>query len=250
MGGRHNGYEAPAASLQHVSKYIGEQAIVHDVSLEVPTGEFVLVTGESGSGKSTLVRMLAGIEQPSHGTAKLLAKNLAAMSGKQKTSLIANQVGVGFQSPNLDTNFSVWDNFVGLNEARGQEVDYNTAARLLQRFKLTDKLDNRAATLSGGEKLKLALARIMLNGPELLLLDEPTYGIDHEGKAEVFTDLANACHDLGTTALVVTHDLAPARSVADREFMMNSGTLVREFALPRDLALANSFTAAASAASV
>jgi putative ABC transport system ATP-binding protein len=225
------------ATAHHVSKYIGNKAIVDDVSLEVHAGQVVLLTGESGSGKSTVLRMLAGIEEPSKGTVKLFNTNMASISARHRRELIANQVGIGFQAPNLDTNFSVWDNFVGLNEARGQKINYDVAAHLLERLKLSDKLDDRAQTLSGGEKLRLSLARIMLSQPDLLLLDEPTYAIDHIGKREVFDDLSATCRDLGTAALIVTHDKGVARPIANREYVMQSGIITGEYQLPRDIPL-------------
>lgn len=218
------------AGAYGASKYIGAQAIVRDVTLEVPKGEIVLLTGESGSGKSTVMRMIAGIDRPAPGAVKLFGQNLATMPRREHTRMIANRVGVGFQSPNLDTNLSVWDNFTGLTEARGQRPDFTVASRFLTRLGLQERLDDKAAVLSGGEKLKLALGRVMVAKPELLLLDEPTYALDHENKQYMFEDIAAACRDLGTSALIVTHDLEPAREVADREFVMASGRLVDEIA--------------------
>lgn len=214
------------AGAYQVSKFIGNQAIVRNVTLEVAQSEIVLLTGESGSGKSTVMRMMAGIDQPTAGHVKLFHKNLAAMTRGQHTHLIADEVGVGFQAPNLDTNLSVWDNFIGLAEARGQSLDFGVAAQILSRLKLHERLDDKAAILSGGEKLKLALGRVMVTKPNLLLLDEPTYALDHDSKADMFEDISATCRELGTSALIVTHDLVPARAVADREYIMSSGQLV------------------------
>lgn len=237
MAGRYGKHEVrrTLAAAQTVSKYIGEQAIVRDVSLEVREAEIVLLTGENGSGKSTVMRLLAGVEEPSGGTVELFSHNMAVMAGKDRAQLIAGRAGVGFQAPNLDTGFSVWDNLVMLSEARGQDINYGRAALLLERFKLANRVDDRAAVLSGGQKQRLALARIMLSGPDLLFLDEPTAPVDHAGKVDLFHDLATACRDVGTAALIVTHDTGLARPLADREYMMRSGQIIGEYVLPRDI---------------
>ncbi|HSH18002.1 MAG TPA: ATP-binding cassette domain-containing protein [Candidatus Saccharimonadales bacterium] len=217
-----------AIRATNLHKAINGAAIVHDASLAVPQGEIALLTGESGSGKSTVMRMIAGIEHADSGDVSLFGQNMAALRPKARTRLIAGRVGVGFQSPNLHTNLTARENLYGLSEARGQRVDYDFAAYLITQLKLTEKLDKKAAVLSGGEKLRVALGRILLPKPELLLLDEPTAALDGPGKQEVVEDIATICHELGATALIVTHEVDTARPVADREFIMASGRLQEE----------------------
>jgi putative ABC transport system ATP-binding protein len=216
------------AEAEHLTRIINGQTIVDDVSFVVPRGEIVLVTGESGSGKSTLMRMIEGIDTPTSGQAHLLGRNVTTMPRAERTRLIADNVAVGFQSPNLDTNLTVWQNLIGLTEARGQRPDMRIAARILMQLGLRGRLDEQAKHLSGGEKLKLALGRITVSQPELLMLDEPTYALDHENKELMFQDIARACELGDTSALIVTHDLGPAREIANREFVMANGRLVDE----------------------
>lgn len=217
-----------AIGAYDLTKSFNGQPIVRGVSLEVERGEIALITGESGSGKSTVMRMIAGIDRPDSGRTKIVGQDVYELSQRQRTRLIAGRVAVGFQAPNLDTNMSVFENLIGLSEARGQEPDMAAAARLVTRFGFDGALDKKASVLSGGEKLKLAFGRIMLSKPDVLLLDEPTYALDHENKEYMFDDIAVACRDEGVTALIVTHDLAPARAIADREFIMGSGELIDE----------------------
>lgn len=215
------------ARADNIYRTLGDVCVLNGASLEVPAGKLVLLTGSSGSGKSTMVRMFQDIDTPDRGHVELFGDALQDMSPKVRDQILADRVGIGFQAANLDTNLSVWENLIGLTQSRGRKADRTAAAHLLWNldFRSADMLHRKAGDLSGGQQLKLAFGRIALPQPELLLLDEPTYALDPEGKEHIFGHIADACHESGMAALVVTHDVEPAREVADREYVMSRGRI-------------------------
>lgn len=221
------------AGAYGIGKLVGEQAIVQDVSLEIARDEILLLTGKSGSGKSTVMRMMAGVDSPSRGHVELLGKDLTSMDQRDKSRLLAGHVAVGFQSANLDTNFNGWDNLIGLTEANGHPVDYDRAAWIVSRLGLKTMLDKKASKLSGGEKLRLSLGRATMSESDVMFFDEPTSGLDDRGKEEAFQYIEDLCRASGSSALIVTHDVEPAREIADREVVMSGGRLINEVVYDR-----------------
>jgi|GEM_PF-1113476 len=213
------------ARLEGVTKTFYGKPVVDGASLELRKGEIALITGESGSGKSTIMRLLSGIEKPDSGLVEVLGNDLSKLSDKKLGKLMAQYVGVGFQAHNLDTNMTVRDNLIGLTEATGKQVDVNRAVDLIKRLDLVGRLQEKASVLSGGQKLRLAFGAVMLARPDVLMLDEPTYALDHNSKQQMFEDIAVACHEDNVSALIVTHDVEPARAIADREYVMQDGRL-------------------------
>lgn len=216
------------AKAENLTRVIDGQPIVNDVSIDVRKGEVALVVGESGSGKSTLVRMMSGIDTPTSGNAYMLGENITTMSKRQRSRLIAGRVGIGFQAHNLATNLSTAGNLFGLVQLQGRPPKRSTADTVVDQLGLGHRMNTQASKLSGGEKMKVALGRVLMTEPELLILDEPTSALDHEGKETLMRDIANTCQALGTTALIVSHDIEAARKVADRAFVMRSGVLLDE----------------------
>lgn len=229
---RHSEIPSTVARAREATRNIHGKAIVDGASLEVPRGKIVLLTGKSGSGKSTLLRMMAGIVPPDTGDVELMGQNLAGMSRKSRKQLVADHVGVGFQMPKPHTNFSVRDNLYGLARARGQQVDFGFAAHIITSFGLTDKLQQQAGELSGGEMLRLGIGRVLMTRPDVLLLDEPTAALDGEAKATVVNNIASVCREIGASALIVTHEVDTARQVADREYQMAGGHIISMLAGP------------------
>jgi ABC-type multidrug transport system ATPase subunit len=219
------------AALKNVQLERNGQQILKGVSLEVTEGETVLITGESGSGKSTLLRMLAGIDRPDAGEVEIFGHPLP---GKEKAlrKLIAGQVGVGFQSPRVDDGRTVYQNLVTqaqLTARSGTEI-VERAAHFAQAFGFEPHhLDRQAGSLSGGEKQRLSMVRMLGACPRLMLLDEPTSMIHPEGKSAFVDDLrAAVARDVGTTVLMVTHDREVERDFPHRQVVMDSGRIVSD----------------------
>lgn len=217
------------ATLDGVTKSFGGKPIIDDINMQVNKGDFIVVTGPSGSGKSTVLRTIAGLERPDQGTVNLYGNDLYKMRESKRSQLIAKHVGVGFQAHNLDTGLSLRDNLESLAEARGT-VDYSRMGNLIVALGLQDKVSSKesVSSLSGGEKQRVALGRLLLSSPGLVLLDEPTAAIDPHGKALIYDTLREMNEAEDTTFVVVSHDTV-ARQYATREIVVDSGQIVGDY---------------------
>ncbi|WP_431947027.1 amino acid ABC transporter ATP-binding protein [Actinacidiphila sp. bgisy167] len=217
---------APLVRLRGVNKYYGTAQVLHDVSLDVHSGEVVAIIGPSGSGKSTLCRCVNRLETISSGTIEVSGVPLPA-EGRALSRLRAD-AGMVFQSFNLFPHLTALENIAlapvkvrGLSRAEAQE----RGRRLLARVGLADKADAHPPQLSGGQQQRVAIARALAMEPSVLLCDEPTSALDPEMIQEVLnvlTELASS----GMTMLVVTHEMGFAREVADRVVFMDAGRIL------------------------
>lgn len=178
------------------------------VSINVPRGDFLAVTGPSGSGKSTLLHLLGGVDTPTSGEVVFLGRNLERMSVEERAALRLEQVGLVFQRFHLLPMLTALENVElplaaarvprGLRRAR--------AAAVLDRVALADRLHHRPGELSGGQCQRVAIARALANEPALVLADEPTGELDRATSREVLA-LFQSLNAEGTTVVVATHDL-------------------------------------------
>lgn len=212
------------AELREVTKDFSGKPVLRGVSLQAYTGEILLVRGQSGSGKSTALRILAGIEAADSGTVHLFGEDVTSMSAKSRQRLNARRIGLGFQEPLLDRGFSVLENLVGLGKSFGK-LDPKRIGLVATKLNLGDMLGEQAATLSGGEKQRLALGRLFVTQPELVLLDEPTASIDPSGKEDVYQATREFVERDGSSAIIISHDVQ-ALEYADRIIEIESGSVV------------------------
>lgn len=206
--------------------FLGSVAL-EGVSLSIETGQFVTISGHSGSGKSTLIRIMQGIENPDTGRARILGQEFTALDEKDKREIVSKRIGVGFQSPMLLGNFSVWENLRLASLGNGSEVKKEVILALANQFGLAQEkiFKKKASNLSGGEQMRVSLIRAIAKNPELVLLDEPTSAIDTKGKYKIFETL-RVLSDLGTTVIAVTHDADISRQFAHREVILESGRII------------------------
>ncbi|WP_275556706.1 aliphatic sulfonates ABC transporter ATP-binding protein [Mixta sp. Marseille-Q2659] len=198
--------------LQGVSKRFGERAILQEIDLHIPSGQFVAVVGRSGCGKSTLLRLLAGLETPS--TGELLAGQAPLSSARDETRLM-------FQDARLLPWKRVIDN-VGL----GLRGDWRPAAmEALTAVSLADRANEWPAALSGGQRQRVALARALIHRPGLLLLDEPLGALDALTRIEMQELIENLWRQQNFTVLLVTHDVSEAVALADRVLLIEEGRI-------------------------
>ena len=220
-----------AITLENVSKRHGSgpQAItaVHEVSLRVPEGEFVAITGPSGSGKSTLLNLIAGLERPSSGRVLFADRDLTRLSEDERSRLRLQHIGFVFQSFNLLPTFTVEENvawpleFLGM----GWRGARQRAGDALARVGLEAARRRRPAELSGGEQQRVALARALVTEPRLLLADEPTGNLD-SGTGESVLALLQALNvERRVTIVMVTHSPVAA-SYAERTVELRDGRVV------------------------
>ncbi len=194
------------------------------VSLEIKPGEFFGLLGPNGAGKSTLIHCTTGLAQPTGGSIQIFGHDATANYAEARQA-----VGLAPQEPNID-----W--FLTVEETLDYHAGYfgmpakdrrERTKELLETFSLTDKRDERTRTLSGGMKRRLILARAMMHRPELLILDEPTAGVDVELRLELW-HYVQKINQEGTTILLTTHYIEEAEQLCDRIAFIADGQIVAE----------------------
>ena len=198
------------------------------VTLEVNSGEVLVVMGPSGSGKSTLIRTFNGLESLDGGALDVLGVPLDATHGERQVRAIRKRVGMVLQQFNLFPHLSILDN-ITLAPMRVQKqaraAAQEKAMLLLAQMGIAEQASKYPAQLSGGQQQRVAIARALAMQPEVMLFDEPTSALDPERVKEVL-DAMRLLADQGMTMVVVTHEIGFAREVADRVLFMDAGRVV------------------------
>ncbi|QMU77903.1 ABC transporter ATP-binding protein [Streptacidiphilus sp. PB12-B1b] len=196
---------------------------VRGVTLDIGRGEFVAITGPSGAGKSTLLHLLGGLHRPDQGELRLDGQRVDRLSESQWAVIRRRRYGIVFQSGNLLGDLTVADNveLPALLAGRPPRTARARRTDLLEQLGLADKAGADPGALSGGERQLVALARALVNDPDLLLADEPTGSLDSRSAREVLR-LLGGFHDQGRTIVLVTHDARVAGN-ADRVVSLFDG---------------------------
>jgi len=212
--------------LQQVDKtfQMGEVAVraLEDVSLEVLSGEFLVLVGPSGSGKSTILNIVGGIDTPTVGRVWFRDRELTTFTPTELTQYRRDTVGFVFQFYNLVPNLSARENVMVSTEISRDPMNVDEALRLVE---LEERSDHFPAQLSGGEQQRVAIARALAKNPELLLCDEPTGALDFATGKRVLRLLVDLKAELGKTIILITHNGAIAQA-ADRVIRLRSGQVV------------------------
>lgn len=203
--------------------YAGRPDVLRDINLILPRGSFHFLTGASGSGKSSLLKLLTLAETPSSGTLALFGDDVGQVPRSDRPAY-RRRMGVVFQDFRLLDHLSVFDNVaLPLRLRGGKPADYaGDVAEMLNWVGLSDWAEGRTTALSGGEKQRLAIARAVMAGPELLLADEPTGSVD-AAMADRLLKLFQAMNRMGTTILIASHDEALARASGARLLRLADG---------------------------
>lgn len=209
---------------------MGETLIraVDGVCLDVRPGEFVALLGSSGSGKSSVLNLIAGLDRPTSGSVVVQDRDLSKLSREELAKYRLRVVGMVFQSFNLIASMTLAENvelplrFAEVERAQRQKQAYEA----LERVGLRARLHHRPSELSGGEQQRAALARALINRPELLLADEPTGNLDSHTGSEIMDMVRGFNRDLGMTVVMVTHERALAERYAQRMIFLADGKLV------------------------
>jgi putative ABC transport system ATP-binding protein len=199
-------------------------APVKNVTLDIASGEFIIIVGRSGTGKTTLLNLAAGLVKPTSGQVMLDDSDLSALSDKQLSSLRTNNLGFIFQFPSLLPSLTVRDNvsLPAIFKERRNGADAH-AAKLIKTLGLSDKMGVFPRQLSAGEQKRVVIARSLINHPQVILADEPTSDLDSRTEQEVMGILRDI-NSTGVTFLVVTHSLELI-PFATRAFEMKDGRL-------------------------
>jgi len=201
-----------SVGIRNVSIAFGERTVLESFDIEISAGEFVAIVGRSGCGKSTLLRSVAGLETPQSGTITLGEVAASGSNGKP-------DVRVMFQ----DSRLLPWRRILP-NVMLGLEPGLIPQARkVLAQVGLAERANDWPATLSGGQRQRVALARALVHDPNLLLLDEPLGSLDALTRIEMQQLIEDVWRSRGFTAMLVTHDVAEAISLADRVILIEGG---------------------------
>ncbi len=216
----------PVIRMKDVSKFFGSFQALKNVSLDVNSGDRVVVCGPSGSGKSTLIRCINRLEKHEQGA--IIVDGVTLADSRESLNAIRAEVGMVFQQFNLFPHLTVLENLtLGPVRARNMSKSAATelAMRYLERVRIPEQADKYPRHLSGGQQQRVAIARSLCMEPEIMLFDEPTSALDPEMINEVLEVMAELASS-GMTMICVTHEMGFARRVADTMVFMDHGEIV------------------------
>ncbi len=212
---------------ESLRKSYGSLEVLRGVDLHIVRGEFVCITGKSGAGKSTLLHLLGTLDRPDSGKLYIRGKLLEGM-GSGELALFRNRyMGFVFQFHHLLPEFTALENVMipALIGRSNQQAAEQKARELLGYLGLSDRLEHKPSQLSGGEQQRVAVARALINNPEIVFADEPSGNLDSASSEELHNLLFSLRNDFGHTFVVVTHNKDLAR-MSDRELLMQDGKLL------------------------
>ncbi len=220
--------EPPLFELRGVAKVFGDRTVFRNVDLTIRRGETITLIGESGCGKTLLLKMLVGLVEPDEGEIFLLGRPVSEMDEDERFRL-RRHAGYVFQSDALFDSMTVRDNVAyGLYEHTDMDEDAITerVVECLRLVGLSERiLDNYPVDLSGGMRRRVALARTIAIGPEVIIYDEPMAGLDPQNITRIGRLIEGLAAELGTTSIVATHEIVTAFGISDRIAMFDGGTI-------------------------
>lgn len=214
-------------TLKKIYKSFGNLEVLKDISLTIGKGEIVAIVGPSGAGKTTLLQIAGSLENPDRGSVLFNGTELIGMKDKKLSAFRNKNMGFVFQFHQLLPEFTAQENvalpalIAGISKKKAMEK----AADLLTQLGLGDRLTHKPAAMSGGERQRAAIARALINDPEIIFADEPTGSLDSANREEIQNIFADLRNRLGQTIVMVTHDSSLA-GIADRVIEMADGQLV------------------------
>ncbi|MGD0446636.1 MAG: ATP-binding cassette domain-containing protein [Edaphobacter sp.] len=218
----------PAVALDHVSKSFGNRQVLHDLSLSVTPGQALCILGRSGTGKSVTLKLMIALLRPDTGQIRIAGDNIAELEGEQ-LSRVRRKMGFLFQSAALFDSLTLHDNLAlplrRLTNKSRPEIE-EAVDRVLGQVGLASDKNKTPVELSGGMKKRAGLARALVLEPELLLVDEPSSGLDRITASEIDDLLLEQKTGEKTTMVIVTHDERGARRVGDRFAVLDEGHLL------------------------
>lgn len=207
--------------VNNVFKSFKTVQAVRGINLHIPAGQFVAILGPNGAGKTTLVEMIEGIQEPDRGEIFIMGK-----TWKGDEAYLRNIIGLSLQETHFIDKLNVWEtlrlfaSFFAIGKERCEEVLFITA--------LEEKRKAWVGNLSGGQRQRLALGISLLNKPKILLLDEPTTGLDPNARREIWTILRKLKEQLHTSLILTTHYMEEAEQLCDYVVIMDHGKILKE----------------------
>ncbi len=222
---------APAVAVENLRKTFDGRVVLNGINLAVKRGETMAVLGRSGTGKSVLLRLIVGLEAPDSGSVSINGQSIAALP-LDGLSAIRMKMGFLFQHAALYDSLTVGENVAFPLEHHRRDLSISERSdrvkQLLAEVGLDDHLNKMPSDISGGMQKRVGLARALALEPEILLLDEPTAGLDPISSGEIDELVLKLQRERQMASIVVTHDLHSARTIANRLAILNEGNVVIE----------------------
>ncbi len=214
--------------FNNVSKVYKDATALDDITFTVEAGEFVSIVGHSGAGKTTLTKMIMAEDVPTAGTVFFESINVNDLKSKDLTNL-RRRIGVVFQDYRLLSNKTAYENIAFAMEAVGktEEEIASDVPHVLELVDLSHRTMHFPSQMSGGEQQRLAIARAIINQPELIIADEPTGNLDPVNTHEI-VQILKKINDLGTTVILTTHNRGVIESINKRVVTMENGKIIRD----------------------
>ena len=215
--------------VEVLSKSFGSLNVLKNVSLTVLRGEFVSIVGQSGAGKTTLLQIIGTLDKPDAGKVYLHGSSVFDMKEVEVSAFRNRHIGFVFQFHQLLPEFTALENVMmpALIAKKTKVEAERSAQELIDFLGLSDRMEHKPSELSGGERQRIAVARALVNKPDVLLADEPSGSLDTKNKAELHRLFLKLRDELNQTLVVVTHDMDMA-NVSDRVLKMADGQIVEE----------------------
>ncbi|HEV8283250.1 MAG TPA: ATP-binding cassette domain-containing protein [Chitinophagaceae bacterium] len=218
-------------SISKLYKSFDDNHVLQGIDLELYKGENIVVLGRSGSGKSVLIKIIAGLMKPDKGVVKVFGKEVHKLDKKELIELRL-KIGFLFQHSALYDSMTVRENleFPLIRHERNisQEKINKAIEDVLDAVGLAETADQLPAELSGGQEKRIAIARTLILKPEIILYDEPTAGLDPLTSVEINNLVKEVKERYKTSSIIITHDLACAKTTGDRIFMLVDGKFIRQ----------------------
>lgn len=217
--------------INNLKKSFGAQEIIKDVSLQLLTGENLVIIGKSGTGKTVLIKCIVRLLKSDSGMIKVLGEDISALHSKDLGEL-RKKIGFLFQSGALYDSMTVKENLEfplrRINTGLSQKEIDEKIKKVLEDVGLSDALDKMPSQLSGGMRKRVSVARTIVINPMLMLYDEPTTGLDPVTSAEISALINDIQKKYNTSSIIITHDIACVRATASRVIMLQDGEVYLE----------------------
>ena len=216
--------------IENLTKSFGDLQVLKGVNLTIEKGEVISIVGSSGAGKTTLLQLIGTLDKPSGGTIRFNGEDLGCLNSKRLAAFRNKHIGFVFQFHQLLPEFTALENIVipALIAGRKRFEAEAEAMQLLQVMGLEERAHHKPAEMSGGENQRVAVARALINHPDVVLADEPSGSLDSKNKEELHKLFFDLRDRYGQTFVIVTHDEALA-SYTDRTLHMVDGVIENEF---------------------
>ena len=209
---------SPIVEVEHLSKHFGSLKAVNDISFQVNEGDIYGFLGQNGAGKSTTIRMLLTLIQPTAGKIKIFGRDLS----KHRSSILSN-IGAVIEKPDLYKYLSAYDNLSIFARINGVKADRSFLMKRLQMVGLEGRASDKVKTFSQGMKQRLGIAVALVHDPQLIILDEPTNGLDPQGIADMRNLIIDLSKEHGKTIIVSSHLLHEIELMANRMIIIHKG---------------------------